>query len=64
MKFTPGQTVLLLNTEFKPVCSAVVANYNKETGKYEVSYHYPDPGKMETIVVPPERLMLPQVKTK
>ena len=57
MKFTTGQTVLLLNTEYKPVCSAIVQQYDEETGKYEVAYHYPDPNKTETLSVPQERLM-------
>jgi len=57
MKFTTGQTVLLLNTEYKPVCSAIVQQYDEETGKYEVAYQYPDPDKTETLRVPQERLM-------
>lgn len=59
MKFIPGQTVLLLNTEYKPVCNAVVITYHEETGKYEVAYQYPDPNKTETLTVPQERLTLP-----
>jgi hypothetical protein len=61
MKFSPGQTVLLLNTEYKPVCNAIVKNYDNETGKYEVAYQYPDPNITETLFVPQERLTLPPV---
>jgi hypothetical protein len=57
MKFTPGETVILLNTEYKPVCSAVITKYDDDTGKYEVAYQYPDPTKTETLAVPQERLM-------
>ena len=58
MKYQEGQTVQLLNTEFKPVCHATVVHYDAESGKYEVRYHYPDPDNTDTINVPQERLML------
>jgi hypothetical protein len=59
MKFSPGQTVLLLNTEYKPVCNAVINDYDDETGKYEVANQYPDPDRTEMLTVPQERLTLP-----
>ena len=59
MMCKPEQTVLLLNTQYKPVCNAIVKNYDDETGKYEVAYNYPDINNTETITVPQERLTVP-----
>ena len=58
MKYQEGQIVLLLNTEFKPVCHATIVHYDADNAKYEVHYHYPNVATTNTIIVPQERLML------
>lgn len=56
MKYQEGRTVILLDTTFKPVCSATIKNVNSETMQYEVEYSYPGSAKTETIWVVQERL--------
>ena len=56
MKFQFNQTVLLLDTQYKPAASAIVRDYNLEQEKYQVEYRYPGSEKTEHIWVPLERL--------
>ena len=56
MKYKIGETVLLLDTEFKPACSAVIRACNIGSHQYEVDYQYPGSNKTEKIRVPQERL--------
>jgi hypothetical protein len=59
MKFYSGQTVTLLDTEFKPAGSAVICKYEETSNKYEVEFTYPGNQKADNIFVPQERLVLP-----
>ncbi|MDB5277215.1 hypothetical protein QWZ08_12420 [Ferruginibacter paludis] len=59
MKFQSGQTVTVLDTEYKPAGSAVVCNYQENSNKYEVDFIYPGHDKADKISVPEERLILP-----
>jgi len=56
MKYKIGETVLLLSTEFKPACSAIVKDYNTTSLQYEVDYQHPGSAQTEKIWVPQERL--------
>lgn len=57
MKFYFGQSVTLLNTEFKPAGSAVICNYEEISNKYEVHFTYPGNNTPDKISVPEERLI-------
>ena len=59
MKFHSGQTVTILNTEYKPAGTAVVCNYEESSHRYEVEFKYPDTDQPANIFVPEERLILP-----
>jgi hypothetical protein len=56
MRYQPGQTVLLLDTEFKPATTAVVKESNTETLKYLIEFRYSENSLPEQIWVPQERL--------
>jgi hypothetical protein len=58
MKYQSGQTVTLLDTEYKPAGSAVICNYQESSHKYEVDFTYPGNKKADKISVPEERLIL------
>jgi len=58
MKFTTGQTVILLDTEFKPAGQAIVCAYEEHSNKYEVSFVYPGNQTPDRIAVPEERLLI------
>jgi hypothetical protein len=58
MKFQSGQTVTVLDTEYKPAGNAVVCNYQENSNKYEVDFTYPGHEKADKISVPEERLIL------
>ncbi|MBC7888431.1 MAG: hypothetical protein H7Z13_11125 [Ferruginibacter sp.] len=58
MKYSTGQIVTLLNTEYKPAGRAVICRYEKNSHKYEVDFIYPDREKADKITVPEERLIL------
>ncbi len=58
MKFQSGQTVTLLDTEYKPAGNAVICNYQESSNKYEVDFTYPGNNKADKISVPEERLIL------
>jgi len=58
MKYQSGQTVTLLDTEYKPAGSAVICNYQESSNKYEVDFTYPGNEKADKISVPEERLIL------
>ncbi len=59
MKYSSGQKVTLLDTEFKPAGSAVIRGYEETSNKYEVEFTYPDRQTVDNISVPEERLILP-----
>ena len=58
MKYTTGQTVVLLDTEYKPAGSAVICAYEETSNKYEVSFTYPGSQTADRITVPEERLII------
>ncbi|MEO7524539.1 MAG: hypothetical protein ABIT58_10615 [Ferruginibacter sp.] len=58
MKYSSGQKVTLLDTEFKPAGSAVIRRYEETSNKYEVEFTYPDRRTVDNISVPEERLIL------
>ncbi len=60
MKYSSGQRVTLLDTEFKPAGSAVIRGYEESSHKYEVEFTYPDRQTVDNISVPEERLILPE----
>lgn len=57
MNYAPGQQVIILNTAYQPVGSAVVERYHAETGRYMVLYQYPDAPLPVSIPVPEHRLV-------
>lgn len=59
MKFYSGQTVTLLDTEYKPAGKAVICKYEEASDRYEVEFKYPDNNETDNIFVPEERLILP-----
>ncbi len=59
MKYSSGQTVMLLDTEYKPAGTAVICKYEEASDKYEVAFKYPDTERTDNIFVPEERLILP-----
>jgi hypothetical protein len=64
MKFLFNQTVVLLDTEYKPAGNAIVRDYNDEKNKYQVEYRYPGSQGSEHIWVSAERLtiLIPKVE--
>jgi hypothetical protein len=58
MKYQSGQTVTLLDTDYKPAGSAVIIKYEESSNKYEVGFKYPDNETTDLISVPEERLIL------
>lgn len=56
MKYIAGQTVIVLDTEYKPAGKAIICNYLDSVHKYEVNFVYPDSEKPDLITVPEERL--------
>jgi hypothetical protein len=57
MKYQIGQTVILLNTEFKPITEAVVKDIDNETQLYLVEYQFPKSTAAENVWVKQERLL-------
>lgn len=58
MKYQSGQTVTVLDTEYKPAGNAVICNYQEGSNKYEVDFTYPGNQTTDKISVPEERLIL------
>jgi hypothetical protein len=58
MKYKIGQTVILLNTEFKPVGSAIILDLNQEFQQYEVEYQISENKIKEKVWVKQERLTI------
>ncbi len=58
MKYQSGQTVTLLDTEYKPAGNAVICTYEESSNKYEVDFTYPGNEKADKISIPAERLIL------
>jgi hypothetical protein len=58
MRFELNQTVILLNTEYKPAGSATIRQQSDDLRRYEVDYQYPHSEKVEQIWVPVERLLI------
>jgi hypothetical protein len=61
MKFKTGEQVIVLNTEHKPVGTAIIKNYHALSGKYKLLYQYPHSKELEEIDIPEERLIAPDV---
>jgi hypothetical protein len=57
MDFELNQTVIVLDTEYKPVGNAVIRSHNDDSRQYEVDYKYPGNEEVEQIWVPAERLI-------
>jgi hypothetical protein len=57
MNYPPGQPVIILNTFYQPVGSAVVEKYHAETGRYIVLFQYPDASTPVSIPIPEHRLV-------
>ncbi|MBW0178480.1 hypothetical protein [Sediminibacterium sp.] len=60
MKFTPGQPVIVLDTEYKPAGTAIIKIFNLNTGQYTVNFKYANSEEPEEINIPEERLILKQ----
>jgi len=58
MKYKIGQTVALLDTQFKPVGSAIITDIKHGSHQYEVEYTVPGSKLKERIWVKQERLTL------
>jgi hypothetical protein len=56
MRYQVGESVILLDTEFKPAVNAVVKDVNTEATTYLVEYQLPNQSEPETIWVLQERL--------
>lgn len=59
MKYSSGQTVMLLDTEYKPAGSAIICHYEENSNRYEVNFTYPGHDRADIISVPAERIILP-----
>lgn len=57
MEFQLNQTVIILDTEYKPAGNAVIRNHSDDLQQYEVDYKYPGSEKVEKIWIPVERLI-------
>ena len=57
MKFITGEQVIVLDTNNKPVGSAIVQTYYPETHQYRVLFHYPNTEAPESIELPERRLL-------
>jgi hypothetical protein len=62
MNFQLNQTVIVLDTEYKPVGNAVIRSHRDDARQYEVDYKYPDSEEIEQIWVPAERLIIPHTE--
>ncbi len=60
MKFTPGQPVIVLNTEYKPAGAGIIKIFNPNTCHYTVDFKYTNSEELEEINIPEERLILKQ----
>lgn len=56
MKYQVDQSVILLDTEFKPTVLAIIKEINLERVSYLVEYQLPNLSEPDTIWVPQERL--------
>jgi hypothetical protein len=57
MIFIPGQTVIVLDTNHKPVGAGVVEIYNADAGSCMVLFKYPYQDEAESISIPVDRLI-------
>ncbi|HWK02023.1 MAG TPA: hypothetical protein VNS58_00230 [Puia sp.] len=58
MKFSPGQSVIVLDTTHKPAGPAIVQVYHPEAHQYSVLFQYPDSATPEIIPIPEYRLVI------
>jgi hypothetical protein len=58
MKYQLGQTVILLDLEYKQAGTAVIRKYNEWSNQYVVDYIYPNGQNVDQITIPEERLIL------
>jgi hypothetical protein len=64
MKFRINERVLLLDTDFRPVCNAVIKEYNPEMVSYLVEFKLSIRSETEQTWVPQERLTIITTATK
>jgi hypothetical protein len=57
MKFSPGQQVIVLDTNHKPAGSAIVQVYHPEAHRCIVLFQYPGSPAPESIPIPEYRLV-------
>jgi hypothetical protein len=57
MKFEPGQSVIVLDTENRPAGTGRVIN-SDEGGLYKIAFSYGDSNKKEELILPEHRLLL------
>lgn len=57
MEFTPGQSVIVLDTTHKPAGAGVVQVYYAEADRCLVLFQYPHSSQLESIPVPAHRLI-------
>jgi len=62
MRFELNQTVILLNTDYKPAGNATIRKHSDDLLRYEVDYQYPHSQTVEQIWVPAERLLMSDEK--
>lgn len=58
MRFELNQTVILLDTDYKPAGNATIRKHSDDLLRYEVDYQYPHSQTVEQIWVPAERLLI------
>jgi hypothetical protein len=57
MEFTPGQPVIVLDTNLKTAGAGIVQTYNAEADHCLVLFQYPNRNQPESIPVPCHRLI-------
>ena len=58
MRFELNQTVILLNTDYKPAGNAIIRKHSDDLLRYQVDYQYPHSQTVERIWVPAKRLLI------
>jgi hypothetical protein len=59
MKFSPGQSVIVLDTTYKPAGAGIVQIYNPVAHQCTVLFQYPGSTTPESIPIPEYRLVAP-----
>jgi hypothetical protein len=58
MEFVNGSQVIVLDTYYKPVGSAIVQSYHPELRQYTVLFQYPGNPAPESIPIPQDRVII------